>query len=1276
MSETERMVLENQDPEGQESTHSPSPVFAALRDLASASPNRLLLLLVTINIAFVLLVSATGAVPAPWEFGSSAQAQVLASVYGLFFFVMFLGTAPGRRLWMAMAALLAVGVAMQFLSFGPTEGSTALDSFELRMYGVFLIAGWGALAITAVRYVLAHRSLGIAAPMTLRLGLALASMLFVLACSMYAVVELSLTALFNPRVNDGLALSVSAQYGIEFSSAMQSMFRGTPLLDSIFRPFYQFDILVFPLLIAIQLGTQRRQVWNFLFVFAVLTCASLVTYHLLPLAGPKYAFGDLIIDVPLDLSDFRFSAVLNNLFPRNCMPSMHFGWAYAAWLMSPWLGRRWAVWIFGAFVVAMVPATLGLGEHYLFDIFAAIPYVGAFLCLILHGVPWESKFRQPMVVSGFALYGLYIVAFHLAPETLATSPLPIWTLSILSLVYGWVLQRRLAELQRLVQAEGSTWGYAVGALAPAPRAPASERNKLGPITLMFVLSGFAGLVYEVLYSKQLGSTFGSMAQAAYTVLGTYMGGMAIGAWLGGKIYRRYPHGLALYMLFEAGICVYALISPLLLDVIHVLYVQFATGSSPTAAWLVPLRIALGALLLAPPTVLMGASLPVLVEHLRDQRIASDRSLPLLYGANTIGAAAGALAAGYLIIPTLGLLQTSRLAALMSLLVAWLALRLLKQEAARMNLPEGFEAVRELIARARRRLQETPEAVSAAPPAALGRAALLALFVAGVVTMVIETNYIHLLAVVAGNSTYAFSLMLGTFLLGLACGSLLLGRLPRVMAHPGLSTAVGFLLLGGVLVWGGFRWGELSDRFLDYQAFPLPRTFGAFELVRAVSCFSAMFPPALLIGAIYPVAMRWAAPAGGAREIGIAASLNTVGNIVGVLVGAFLLLPRLGALGAANAAAVLVAIIAPLLVLRSAGTRARLGIVAASAALVLAAYSSPWRLDMTRVANGANVYFQPLGYGEVIDSAESVDGGLTAVSRLVPTSGPPVLTLTTNGKFQGNDAGEVSAQIGLSLAPVMHTAKRDHALVIGYGTGMSARVLKSAGFAQVDIADLSRDVIEMADRHFASVNAGVSQQPGVTTHVVDGRNFLLLQKSASYDLIGMEISSIWFSGAAALYNREFYELARQRLKPGGVMQQWVQLHHMRSEDLIRIIGSMRAAFPYVWFHVIGGQGMAVGSDSLESGPKPEYMDLIVAEPAMKELLARPGVDVDALRASLLLDPAGVDRLLADGGAPENYWVSNDDNMRLEYGTPKGNILEGNASFNENRNLLLRYAKPPH
>ena len=241
-----------------------------------------------------------------------------------------------------------------------------------------------------------------------------------------------------------------------------------------------------------------------------------------------------------------------------------------------------------------------------------------------------------------------------------------------------------------------------------------------------------------------------------------------------------------------------------------------------------------------------------------------------------------------------------------------------------------------------------------------------------------------------------------------------------------------------------------------------------------------------------------------------------------------------------------------------------------------------------------------------------------------------------------------AQESFALIPLMHTAQRNAALVIGYGTGMTARVLQDQGFAHLDVAETSRDIVVMADKHFSNINADISRHPAVKMHYTDGRNYLLTQ-SKQYDLISLEITSIWFAGAANLYNKEFYELASARLRPQGVLQQWVQLHHMRTIDFLYIMGSVRSVFKYVWVYVSGGQGIIVASNDDAA---------LHNQAAMKKLLAGHTISdlkMTDLPERLVAGPQQVDAFVARFDPELHFFVSTDKNLYLEYATPKGNAM---------------------
>ncbi|QRX84198.1 fused MFS/spermidine synthase [Glaciimonas sp. PAMC28666] len=796
--------------------------------------------------------------------------------------------------------------------------------------------------------------------------------------------------------------------------------------------------------------------------------------------------------------------------------------------------------------------------------------------------------------------------------------------------------------------------------------------------LLFFISGAAALVYQVLFAKELTLVFGSTAAATLTVLATFLGGMAIGSLIGAALAARVTRPVLVYALVELSIGAYCVATPTLFSLIQWVYVGLATNLSPEASGLLVLRVALGAGVLLVPTVLMGITLPLLAQALNPLGDGLGKAVAWLYACNTTGAALGALITSYAVIPLFGVRATTIIAAILNLIVALAALHL-----AKMLRVVGL-AVRTAPAMDGSTLhpqaQVRSDVTSARQGVLLG--ALVALGLGGFLSLGLEVVYVHLLSIVAGNSVYAFGLMLATFLIGLAiggeCGRRLLERSDTDRPAWLAITQIALALTVGLGAWG---WDMIPVWLIHFGQIPALASFESREVVRGVVCALVMIPPTVCIGASYTLAMDLATSSTSSRRgitmLGLSAALNTFGNIAGVLLFGFVLLPWMGGLAASKIVAVGALLVAAVVTASVSVNKTRWGLGAALAAGVGLVLVSPVRLDFDTLSKGASVYFTAQNWGTVIDHAESIDGGLTIVTRHSnnASDGDTITTLLTNGKFQGNDAkkGEVQAQIGFAALPLLHQNLRANALVIGYGTGATSRVLHDAGFLHIDIAELSKDVVALADRYFFSINDGVSHLPRVQTHITDGRNLLLLTPRR-YDVISIEITSIWFAGAASLYNREFYQLARSRLRPEGVLQQWVQLHHMASTDLLTIIATLRAEFSYVSLYVVGGQGILIATnDGARAQASSSMTAALDASPQLRSVRELAGRGFASIAGDLLLSPTMVDALLNRVSGPRGQWISTDNNLKLEYNTPKANANSPDRSFQSNLKLLNSIAE---
>lgn len=1066
---------------------------------------------------------------------------------------------------------------------------------------------------------------------------------------------LRVTAVIFPLTHDFELFHVDTIFG-NLAASVASTSNGMPVwFQSVTITVYSLLAILFFPVVALLIRENKVRTLHAWRYMAIPFFVAVICYAWLPATGPIFVFGQNNFPAnipPLDQVQFDLASVPAAF--RNAMPSMHLSGALWIAMALAALRRKFLFALSIFFVLATAWATLALGQHYVIDLVVALPFAASLGLWLMNPPRWRTapRWQHGLQWAAGATFLLWMSLLRLAPGWLHAHPLGVQVLAAWSVVAGLALfALQLTCVWREEDTNEILLAARDPALVPAPfAAPALLPPELIGrrwLVWIFFFSGFAGLVYEVVYAKALGVTFGGTALAANTVLMTYMGGMALGAWLGGILAERSSRPLYLYALFEAAIGVYAAFTPMLFDGIQNLYVALALDTPPDAPTLTALRMALGAVVLGVPTVLMGATLPLVFQCLRSLGIPTGRAIAPLYGANVLGAAAGALVAGYALLPAVGRQGGTLLAAVISLMVALFVIDKIKRT------PGLFERDRSNSTH----IDDLAPAV--APARGQGPAALGVLMVGGVITLALEVVFMHLLAVVAGNSVYAFGLMLATFLLGLGLGSTvgerLMLRFERATLVQWAQCGIALAILLTAFVWdgladymGSFGYAMQQGVFLD---------FGAREMVRALVCALAMLPPAFFIGMSYPAAMGLAADwlaarrFGGqaARGVGLASAANTLGNIAGVLLAAFWWLPAYGSRNVLMGLAVAAVLLAALMAWTAAPGRRTFTRFAPAASMAAALLLFPAHWNYTALSQGGNVYFYLQQWGEVIDHAESVEGGLTTVAK-AQQGDTAHLTLLTNGKFQGNNAegGEMVAQESFALMPLLHTTARDRALAIGYGTGMTARVLQDQGFAKLDVVELSRDIVTMADKYFANINAQISSHPSVTMHYTDGRNYLLTQ-SRQFDLISLEISSIWFAGAANLYNREFYELAAKRLRPQGVLQQWVQLHHMRPMDFLYIMGSVRSVFKHVWLYVSGGQGIIVASNSDAAVDNHAALDKLVTGHTISTL------DVADLPGRLVAGPAQVDAMLQRFDPTMSFFVSTDKNLYLEYATPKGNAV---------------------
>ncbi len=791
----------------------------------------------------------------------------------------------------------------------------------------------------------------------------------------------------------------------------------------------------------------------------------------------------------------------------------------------------------------------------------------------------------------------------------------------------------------------------------------SSRRVFVPALLVcFFFSGAAGLIDQVVWSKALGLIFGHTAYAVATVLAVFMAGLASGsAWIGGRS-ERWARPIAVYGWLELGVTVTAAISLAGLASVRAAYVAAYPHVAGNASALLVLRFAGSALVLFLPTFLMGGTLPVLVRGLTRNAAELGARLSRLYWINTAGAVAGTFAAGFLFLPSLGLRLTLGIAVALNLAAAALAFTLARNEPA---LESSLSS-------------SLPEISKSPTSAAPSRFLLICFAVVGATAMSYEIGWTRLLSTQLGSSTYAFTLMLGTFLTGIVLGSALYERWSR-HRRPGAMT---FAITQTLTALAALAFLVFFTRLIEVLP-PILRathqSFGGLVLAQFVTSALAMLPAAIVFGFNFPaVVVLMAGPrshteAAASAAVGRAYAWNTLGAIVGAIAAGFWLMPRLGSFHLLAATAIVNLALAAMISLVSERRISwKIFAVAANCLLLIAAafigFSNYFYDPAVASYNTLmywNLYDRPLTLRENAHALDIVyfRDGLNANISVARTG--DYVALRTNGKVDASNHDATTQLLLGHLAALAHPPRR--VLLVGFGSGMTASAL--AGYPELerlDIVEIEPAVVEAAP-FLASLNRNVLLDPRVHVTFDDARNFLFTTRE-KYDLIISEPSNPWIAGVATLFTREFYAAVRARLAPDGVFVQWMQAYSLYPDDLRMLLATFLSEFhgATLW------HGDA--PDLMLMAPSPPSAEILrraqahYTLPRLREDYAQLGMETaDGLFGFYLLDDAGL-RNFSLGAQ-----INTDDRTLLEYHAPRSLLVHGLED--KNRDAIVLQQKNP-
>lgn len=654
------------------------------------------------------------------------------------------------------------------------------------------------------------------------------------------------------------------------------------------------------------------------------------------------------------------------------------------------------------------------------------------------------------------------------------------------------------------------------------------------IAALLFCSGFCALIYQTVWLRQFRLIFGVSTFATAAVLAIFMGGLGVGsAWLG-KRADKHPRPLELYGNLELLIAIAAAISPALLWLIAKIY--FAIGGSVTLGLFLStiVRLALSALVLAAPTVLMGGTLPAVARAVESADDEGRRRLALLYGVNTLGAVAGTLTSTFYMLEVFGSLRTLFVAVMVNLIVGLTARSL-----ARTVIPSE---------------SEEPVWAGGAP-----RWVLAAAFVVGFAFLLMELVWYRMLGPLLGGSTFTFGLILAIALFGIGLG----GAAYAFWGGRRRATPAGFALTCSLEAAFLALPFILGDRIAVYQLYlrglgnlGFPGFIVGWTLITLV----VVFPAAFVAGVQFPllISLLGEGEAGVGRHVGLAYAWNTAGAIAGSLAGGFGLLPLLTAPGTWKLAVVVLAITA--IVMRKVVPSA-LAVAAVISMFIVMGPTAVWRhsgigAGRARVSDSLN-RLREWENGVRRVTVWDADGRESSVALVSPND----YAFVVNGKTDGSARGDAGTQImaGLVGAAIHQDPRR--ALVIGLGTGSTAGWLGAIPrMDRVDVVELEPAVLRVAEA-CAPVNHDVLHNRKVHIHIGDAREVLLATRNR-YDIIFSEPSNPYRAGIASLFTEEFYRAAAARMNPGGVFSQWVQAYDVDAQTIRTIYATMSAVFPYV------------------------------------------------------------------------------------------------------------------
>jgi spermidine synthase len=817
----------------------------------------------------------------------------------------------------------------------------------------------------------------------------------------------------------------------------------------------------------------------------------------------------------------------------------------------------------------------------------------------------------------------------------------------------------------------------------------ATRRLLPLLTALFIGSGCSALIYEIVWLQSLQLVIGSSAVSLGVLLGTFMGGMCLGSLVFPRIISAKRHPLRVYALIELGIGIAGIAILFAMPYVDQLYVAHVRPGLPS----ILMRGAVCAMCLLPPTLLMGATLPTVARWVQ----ATPQGVSWLgffYGSNLAGAVFGCLLAGFYLLRVHDAFVATYVAAAINVAVAIAALLLAGRTP--YQTPVGCASPHD------HRSMGVPPMDSGsragcpcyasedARPIAGAGVAYVVIALSGLTALGAEVVWTRILSLLLGGTVYTFSIILAVFLVGLGIGSSIGSVISRHSLRPRAALGVCQFLLMGAIAWSAYVLAKSLPYWpIDPSLSTSPWLSFQLDLVR---CAWAVLPGAILWGASFPLALASVASPGRepGRLVGGVYAANTVGAILGSLAFSMVLIPWLGTRGSQRVM-IGVAAISVLLLLTAAIWAGRSCVLArqglasedarptgrrpawtALALIPLLAIPLAW--SVPTIPAGLIAYGRYLATRTQVAEAIYVGEGMNSTVAVTLLDGD-IVSFHVCGKVEAStEPADMRLQRMLGhLSALVHPKPRS-ILVVGCGAGVTAGCfVLHPDVERIVLCEIEPLIPEIAAGFFAKENYNVVHDPRVRIVYDDARHYILTTHE-KFDVITSDPIHPWVKGSAALYTKEYFELCRRHLNPGGIVTQWVPLYESSPDVVKSEMATFFTAFPYgtIWSNDIKGEGYDV---VLLGQVEPTRINV---DEIQQRLERTDHLNVVASLAEVKFASA-MDLLSTYAGQGpdlgewlEDAQINTDRNLRLQYLAGMGlNAYQGAAIYND----IVSYRKFP-